>query len=153
MKESEIAYRWTDAWLLLAIIYSSDEKPATLKDIVGAGDMINHAIFTDEEFESGLYRLIQGGWIAESPSGFLRTDKTNQAFRLVRAKGFGAFDEMKELEKALGAQPWEPKEPMPHPENRFSYPGFSPEALTKATKQYSKEAWATIRKLTKKETR
>jgi hypothetical protein len=153
MKESEIAYRWTDAWLLLAIIYSSGRKPAILKDIVGAGDAINHAIFNDEEFESGLYRLTQGGWVAESPPGFRPTEKTDRAFRSIRSKGLGMFDENKELEKVLGAKPWQPDEPMPHPENQFRYPGFSCEELAKATKQYSKEAWATIRKLEKKDAR
>jgi hypothetical protein len=151
MNKLGIEYRWTDAWLLLAIIYESGEKPVTLKDIVGAGDMINHAIFTDEEFESGLYRLTQGEWIAESPPGFRATEKTNRAFRSIRAKGLGAFDEKKEVEKVIGAKPWQPNEPIPHPENQFSYPGFSREALDKATKQYSKEAWVTIRELMKKD--
>jgi hypothetical protein len=151
MNESEIAYRWTDAWLLLAIIYSSVEKPATFRDIVGAGDAINHAIFTDNEFESGLYRLTRGSWIVESPLGFRPTQKTDRVFRSIRAKGLGALDEMNELEKAIGAKPWQPNDPVPHSDNQFRYPGFSSEALTKAIEQYSKEAWGIVRKLMNKD--
>src|SRR6185503_4997727 len=111
MKEPEITYRWTDAWLLLAIIYSSNEKPASLRNIIGAGDAINHAIFTDDEFESGLYRLTQGGWITEFPQGFLPTEKTNLAFRSIETKRLGMYDAMKALEKIIGAKPWQPKDP------------------------------------------
>jgi len=52
MKDS---YLWTDAWLLLSIIYASRHEGATLKYIIGYGDALNHAIFRMEEVESGLY--------------------------------------------------------------------------------------------------
>ncbi len=66
-------YRWTDGWLLAAIALASGNRPALLWEIIAAGDALNHAIFTDEEIESGLARLTQGGWITERNGTFLVT--------------------------------------------------------------------------------
>ncbi|MGH9962803.1 MAG: hypothetical protein ACREBC_37755, partial [Pyrinomonadaceae bacterium] len=61
----------SDAWLLLSIIYAG--APADSADrarIIEVGDSINHAIFTDEELEGGLSRLLSGGLIREGNGHF-----------------------------------------------------------------------------------
>src|SRR5947207_3338514 len=116
MIEPRLKYRWTDAWLLLSIIYGSGEKPATLKEIVADGDGINHAIFNTEEIESGLYRLTNGRWVTESASGFVPSENTLVAYNAIRLKKLGPSGERRELEKLLEAEPWNPKEPLPHPD-------------------------------------
>lgn len=151
MIESRFKYRWTDAWLLLSIIYGSGARPATLQDIVAAGDGINHAIFNNEEIESGLYRLTYGKWVTESPSGFVPRENTLAAYNAIRLKNLGPHDERKELEKMLDAEPWNPKEPLPHPDNCFRYSNFSSEELEKAIRQYTKGFWVAYRKLSKNE--
>ncbi len=50
---------WSDAWLLLALIYA--REPADRGHLRAVGDFINHAIFTDEELEGGLERLVRSG--------------------------------------------------------------------------------------------
>lgn len=50
---------WSDAWLLLSLIYARD--PAGRDHIRAVGDFINHAIFTDEELDGGLARLLEAG--------------------------------------------------------------------------------------------
>ena len=50
---------WSDAWLLLSLIYS--REPADRERLRSIGDFINHAIFTDEELEGGLRRLQRAG--------------------------------------------------------------------------------------------
>jgi hypothetical protein len=65
MNSDEITYNSTDAWLLLAIVYASRDEPATLEQIIDAGDAINHASFTQAELEGGLARLVAGGYIAK----------------------------------------------------------------------------------------
>lgn len=52
---------WSDAWLLLSVIYSGE--PADRKRLRSIGDFINHAIFTDEELEGGLARLQRAGHV------------------------------------------------------------------------------------------
>jgi hypothetical protein len=60
-------HRHSDAWLLLAImcVYRSEPpiERLDLEAIVGAGDAINHAIFTDAELRGGFVRLARAGHI------------------------------------------------------------------------------------------
>jgi hypothetical protein len=53
---------WSDAWLLLSLIYSGE--PADRQRLRSIGDFINHAIFTDEELDGGLARLQQAGYVS-----------------------------------------------------------------------------------------
>jgi len=128
-----IKYRWTDAWLLAAIANVNQEHPAELWEIIAEGDSLNHALFTEEEIESGLVRLTEGGWITEQDSKFIVTDK----FRSIR---FGniAIRSLGKVEKLLNCEPREPNEPMPHPANNFKHVSLSKELLNEAFKKYRK---------------
>jgi hypothetical protein len=53
-------WAWSDAWLLTAA-YFTEENPVSLRGLIGAGDAINHAIFTDNEIDHGLTRLSAAG--------------------------------------------------------------------------------------------
>jgi hypothetical protein len=53
---------WSDAWLLLSLIYSGE--PADRERVRSIGDFINHAIFTDEELDGGLARLQCAGYVS-----------------------------------------------------------------------------------------
>lgn len=59
---------WSDAWLLLALIYSGE--PADQDRIIAVGDSINHAIFTDDELDGGLRRLLAAGHAVERDGKF-----------------------------------------------------------------------------------
>ena len=52
---------WSDAWLLLSLIYSRES--ADRERLRSIGDFINHAIFTDEELDGGLVRLQHAGYV------------------------------------------------------------------------------------------
>jgi hypothetical protein len=54
-------FRYSDGWLL----YSLSRRYNSIKDIISTGDHYNHSIFTYEEINGGLLRLIQNG-LAES---------------------------------------------------------------------------------------
>lgn len=54
---------WSDAWLLLSLIYA--RTPSTRERVQQVGDFINHAFFTDEELEGGIARLIAAGYATE----------------------------------------------------------------------------------------
>jgi hypothetical protein len=49
-----------DAWVLTAIALSR----GTLRDIIAAGDFINHAILSFEELEGGMRRLSRAGLVS-----------------------------------------------------------------------------------------
>ncbi len=59
---------WSDVWVLLALLYAA--KPAPRERIRGAGDYINHAVMTDEEFDGGLARLLAAGLVSSGPAGW-----------------------------------------------------------------------------------
>jgi hypothetical protein len=59
---------WSDAWLLLSLIYA--REPADRDHLRAVGDFINHAIFTDEELDGGLARLRRAGHAVEHEDRF-----------------------------------------------------------------------------------
>src|SRR5688572_16073462 len=97
----------SDAWLLLAIVLAAGNDVANLHEIVAAGDGINHAIFTEEEMESGLYRLSNGGYIEESNGGFRPSSATVDKYRVIHAKAKAPLRQMDLVSDFIGATPWE----------------------------------------------
>lgn len=88
----------SDIWLLLAIAAGGREGEAGYRDIIGAGDMINHAIFTHEELESGLYKLREHQLIIQTENGFVTTDTANTEIEkaIKQARGWlAAWDLLK----------------------------------------------------------
>ena len=56
-----VTYSLSDAWLLLAIAgASAPARGASVRDVIAVGDYLNRAVFTFEEFDSGLARLRAG---------------------------------------------------------------------------------------------
>ena len=141
MKE-ETRYRWTDAWLLGAIAEASKHEPAQLWQIIAAGELLNRALFTDEEIESGLTRLAGGGWITEREGKFSTTDLFKR--KNIKIKN---WDSVKKIEKLLDAEPRHENEPIPHPSNNLQYPGMTRERLYQANKEYEKYAKEELKKL------
>ncbi len=140
--EIRARYRWTDAWLLGAIAKASKDEPALLWQIIAAGGSLNNVDFTNEEIESGLARLTQGGWITERDGQFSVTDQFKR--KNIKIKG---WDSVETIERLLDAEPWQKNEPMPHPSNNLRYPGITSEVLFKANKEYEKHAKAELKKL------
>src|SRR4051812_23670878 len=106
MPDDTIVFTWSDAWLLLAISFTSQSKPASLQDIIGAGDAINHAIFTDAELRRGLAKLIAAGYVGQQDQCyFVRGDAAD--FCRSKVKKARRLSRQRELvEKFLHATPW-----------------------------------------------
>jgi hypothetical protein len=97
-------YTWSDAWLLLSVIYASRDHPASLGEILVVGDYINHTGFTQEELDGGFSRLKAGEWISRSAAVFSTTEKTSRVYQTVSGKGLSAQEELKQIEVALGIE-------------------------------------------------
>jgi hypothetical protein len=54
------------------------EQPATLDDVIGAGDAINHAIFTIEEIVLSVQRMVGSGLLEVKPDSFQLTSAGQQ---------------------------------------------------------------------------
>jgi len=126
-------YNWSDAWLLLAIIYAGRGGGATLERIIAAGDGIEHAIFNPDELESGFARLTTGGYIEEKAGIFSASGKVMRSYEKATSPRRTIHKELKEIEKLIGAA--SPTDEQPHP-NSLNYAGFSAAAYTEAVNKY-----------------
>lgn len=141
----------SDAWLLLAIIFAADKEGASLDQIVAAGDFINHAIFTNDEMESGFFRLARGGYIEEVDDNFRPTKLTLEKYEEIsRKKKRSVLGQLDLLRESIGAKPWEFGVPFPRPENRYKYPGITTEKLAEAVEKYHKRAMTILEELAEK---
>lgn len=133
MAKGSTGYNWSDAWLLLAIIYAGGGGAANLERIIAAGDGINHAIFTRDELESGLARLTSGGYVEEEGGLFSATDKVMRVYGKTASRRRAVHTELRSAGKLIGAAP--PDAEQPHA-NDLTYAGFSAAAYTEAVNKY-----------------
>ena len=133
MVKDRIEYNWSDAWLLLAIIYASRDGGATLEKIIATGDFINHAIFNPDELESGFARLTFGGYIEETAGIFSAADKVIRAYEKTTSPRRAIYKELKDTEDLIRAASPTSEQARP---NNLKYPGFSAEAYTEAVNKY-----------------
>ena len=107
MKDKAVTYLWSDAWLLLAILYASREEEggASLERVTAAGDYINHAIFTGDELAGGLSRLAASGCIKEKRGLFSVTNKVLQAYEKTHTPRRHVYKELEDMVRFLNIQP------------------------------------------------
>lgn len=81
----EAEWQNEDAWILLAITYSSGAGgAATLDQVVGAADMINHALPTVDEVHGAVNRLLTARLIAVKNGHFSTTARARDLLAKVR---------------------------------------------------------------------
>ncbi len=98
MMEQTEHFEWSDGWLLMAILLSSN---GTLASIIHIGDALNHAIFTRQELNKGFSRLERAGLICCSSSSYTATEPAQELLRKVRSKRLGMFNEVEEMARLL----------------------------------------------------
>lgn len=69
-EREKLAFVSSDAWVLLSIAMGDSGGGASLRDIIAAGDYINHAILITQELQGGLSRLSQAKYIHETSGRF-----------------------------------------------------------------------------------
>jgi len=132
MSKDDVVHNWSDAWLLLAIIYASNCGEATLEKIIAAGDAIDVAIFTPDELESGFARLTDGGYVEEKSGIFCPTAKARAHSKSAVTRR-AMHKELKDVEEMLGAPSAVSEQPLP---NNLKYPGFSAAVYDEAVERY-----------------
>src|SRR4051812_49385128 len=125
-----IHFLWSDAWLLTAVFYARRaEGSATLPDIVGYGDAVNHAIFNPEELESGLARLVSAGLLLEVGEAFEPAGEARKWYAEFITTNSSNTRSMDFVGEKLRAEPYKPGI---DPRNNFSFAGFSRERYESA---------------------
>ena len=95
-------FTWSDTWLLLSI-GTGGETGATLKDIIAAGDFLNHAIFTGAELRRGFAKLLAAGYVVKVADRF---QVAGQALTLLREfSGSPTRSVWNECDRLLGLKP------------------------------------------------
>jgi hypothetical protein len=135
MHNNDPIYQWSDAWLLLAIIYASQNGTPTLAKVIATGDAINHAIFTPTELERGLARLSRGGYVGGHEGIFGPLEKAFE-YEGSDRKNRVMLKEWKAVEKMLNARelgngPTVDSEP--------NYPKFTIADYEEAIEEYRRE--------------
>jgi hypothetical protein len=128
-----IPFVWSDAWILHAILLAAKDDEATLEDVIGAADGINHAILTFDEIDGGVARLSRAGLIAVRNARFqVLPALAGLRQRVTKLSVRQAADA---LEKELGIAAAEPFTPTP------ADPAWSSRAFTAAEVHTAWEAY------------
>ena len=133
----KIKFEYADAWLLLSIIYSKQHGQATLSDIIGQGDFINHAIFSFEELQGGLYRLAMAGYIIKKNNGFLPTDKIMMSYNQFTKRRNPVERELKFIRTELNSPEWSTNYDPSKANKNGADKEITKELYDKAYKEYS----------------
>jgi hypothetical protein len=107
MDRSPIAFRWSDAWLLLAVGIAAREAPASLASVIKVADGLQHAVPVKEEVDGALSRLSRAGLLAYSDAA-VRLLPAGRALISTAQQSTRVHEEQQHaLEIALNASPWE----------------------------------------------
>lgn len=102
-------FRWSDAWLLLAIGYSNEDGESSLARVIGVADAIQHAVLTWEEVDGGLFRLGKAGYLMVRDGKVGLTQEGRTIFEGLQKKT--VLDRQDELALAIGAPDWTAHDP------------------------------------------
>lgn len=128
-------YLWSDAWLLQSITLASGEGPATLGDVIGAADAVNHAMPTADELHGAFVRLTAAGFVAETNARFELTQLVPEAVSAkIRASGW--YEGRRAASKFLNAEAWSPAKNVRDSRNAVRYDGLTPERIHQAESEY-----------------
>ena len=134
--KKKFSFGCTDPWLLLSIIYAQEHGNSKLSSIIGYGDFINHAIFSLEELQGGMYRLTKSGYVIKKSDEFLPTDKILIVYhKVIKQKSFVNKD-LEFIRKQLNAPEWTSDYDPSKANESGSYIEINKEVVEKAYKEY-----------------
>lgn len=97
-------FRWSDAWLLLAIGYSNEKGESSLARVIGVADAIQHSVLTWEEVDGGLFRLGKADYVTVREGRLGLTQQGRAILEGLQKKT--VLDRQDELTSAIGAPSW-----------------------------------------------
>ena len=96
--------RESDAWLLLAVAMPSVDGRSTLTEVIGAADVVQHAILTKEELDGGIVRLSRGGYLTFEAGIFTLTSAGQDIIERTTKYGRSYLAQQQVLERVLGVR-------------------------------------------------
>jgi hypothetical protein len=134
--EKHPQFTFSDGWLLYSIALVEKPEGCSLSQILGAGDMVNHAIFTGPELRRGFAKLIHEGYVQERDGLFFLSGDAKTFWESQPRKTIGKM--LQPFESFLGTAP------LPHADPReddpdWSYSALTDDVLKEAYQRYSGE--------------
>lgn len=131
-------FTWSDSWLLLSIGTAGGRSGAPLKDIIAAGDSLNHAIFTGAELRRGLSKLVAAGYVVQVDDRF---QVAGDALELLhQSNGVAISSVWEQCDRLLGLGPNSYTSDAKVEDPNWSYAYASDEVVQAAYRAYRGEA-------------
>lgn len=127
---------WSDAWVLLAIIYAGKGKPASLAAVVAAADYIQHAVLVFEEMEGALARLTESGYVVFADGCLTPTDEVFAHYKSISSPRGKVLDELESLRQFIEATSWRPGAKPQEANAGAAFPALSRDAFKRAVDGY-----------------
>ncbi len=141
-------YNSSDAWVLLAIVYAGRDAGATLADVVGAADAINHAILTHAEVGNALFKLTRDGLVAHEGDRLFPTAATMELYRAsATTRRRSMLGDLDQVRRFLDSTPWTGDDEL---RKEHDYAGVTAEDFHAAVKAYHERAAAVFARPGKK---
>ena len=101
---SDSSFVWTDALILLSLIYNHDHGGADINKIISTADAINHMILTREELDGGLGRLRLVGYIEEVGEKYRAIQPVIEAYSRTTTPRRPMIKELEDMQRFLAMQ-------------------------------------------------
>lgn len=101
-----IRFEYADAWLLLSVIHAYQRGKANLANIIAYGDYVNHAIFSVEELQGGIFRLIRAGYIIDKEGEYIPSSRIMQSYSTLLKSAKTVSEQLGFIRKELNSPEW-----------------------------------------------
>ncbi len=97
-------FSWHDCWVITGILWTiRDEAEVDLSAIIAAGDMLNHAIYTEKELKDGFYKAQKKGILSIHDNKIKIKDKGKEIRGAVQKMRGGLFSIVDNMQKKLNS--------------------------------------------------
>ena len=102
MNANDQYFTWADCWVITGILWSiPEEAEIDMSAIIGAGDLLNHAIYTETELKNGFFKAQKRGLISIKDNKITISASGQEIRAKVQTMRGGLFS----MEKAEGVGP------------------------------------------------
>ncbi len=143
-REQSPRFVWSDAWILLALLYSGGKEGTDLRATIAAADFINHAIPTYDELNGALARLQAARYLERRGRTYRVTPRVLSAYAEIGARRRLVQKELDDLQSFLGVE--HSIDSPSSPPNEDQLRAFSRRAYERAVKAYRQAGGSTAGK-------
>ena len=105
MNADEQYFTWADSWVITGILWSIPaEAEIDLSTIIGTGDMLNHAIYTEDELKKGFFKAQKRGLISVKENKVSISDSGKDVRVKVQNMRGGLFSIVNNMQKKLNSK-------------------------------------------------